>query len=84
LSPAISFGHSNTVFFDDAPIAAAGPVVEISTPILICACAPIESNVKTKPATILRICVMDFLSVKGSTMAEMIPVLDYDSISSTR
>ena len=33
--PAISFGHSSIAFLVGAPIAAAGPVVEMLTPILI-------------------------------------------------
>src|SRR5450830_690054 len=40
--PAISFGHSSIAFFDGIPIAAAGPVVEIVTPTLICAYADKE------------------------------------------
>jgi len=35
--PAISFGNSSTVFFSGMPSAAAGPVDETVTPILICA-----------------------------------------------
>ena len=53
--PAMFFGHSNTAFFEAAPIAAAGPVIDKSTPTLIWANTGAQNSAATNKQTARRV-----------------------------